>query len=658
MGLEYSRSRQAFGWFKTRAVRATSSPRLIAFGVLTVSFCQGCIVVPMRAPTQNTGAGGEPLKGKVALDFIQTGKTSREEVGEKLGWMNAGIKDQRFFLGRWSSSSWGTAWVVAGTGSSGAGGWNRLWGTHNVLVEFDDKDVVKKYRVFSDSELVPELAARVAERPEPLLDLSKPVEISIRHRHGPKKYFDGTLVLGADSFVYRGAGKERKHDFEISPKQIGEIRLAGLQDHTDAHYLDQDIHFTTKTAVGTKMTARVDLPTLLLLVKYIAQTKTASASALSTSPGPNPVAQVEAEAQAEIPGTSQAEREKQGEQETATGDAAVNKNLSQHYRLLEASKLTTVEGELNGAGSAGYRVVNGGPFGGQGVGFFLEKSGPPETYEYRVWGDGGSVSLEGMGNKIAKSLEDKLNEKASVGFRLVPACTFSRERSAFSGLVYGGGENVICMEKSSAAGRIYQYRVVHDGGLKRLHEKTQALLDQDYTVVALDEATANFAILERPADAGSPPKRAATHPQRYLVLTTNRVSAIRKNLNEKAKSGYHLKAVCFATNAHRVALQQETNPAGQYEYETVSIGDKTFDQKIEQNGKRGFRIYPRTLGNDLIMEKAPGSASQYQYMFVSGKSVEDVFAKIDEKKQQGFQLLGLVDGGILLEKISPGPRIQ
>jgi len=370
------------------------------------------------------------------------------------------------------------------------------------------------------------------------------------------------------------------------------------------------------------------------------------------------------QAQPAYPTTDQTESKEDGKQSAETGKDALQKNLGEHYGLLQANLITTMERELHAAGSAGYRVVNAGAFGpvagyffglsgvsGQAVAFLLEKSEPSEKYEYRIWGEGGSIGWSSAGNRLAQKLQNKLNEAATAGFHLLPSCTFGREATLFLG---NGQHNLICMERrGSLLTQRYEYQVVHDGGLKKLHEKSELLLQQGYTVVAFDELGANFAILERLADRSSRSSTTPNHAQPYLVLTTNRVSAMQKDLNEKARAGYRLRDVCFSPNGHQVILQQESNPAGAYEYETISFGDKEFEQKIEENGKRGFHMYPRTLGTDLIMEKEPGSDSQYHYVFAAGKTPQDVFAKIDEEKQQGFKLLGLVGAGILLEQTTP-----
>jgi hypothetical protein len=356
--------------------------------------------------------------------------------------------------------------------------------------------------------------------------------------------------------------------------------------------------------------------------------------------------------------SSQDESTQDANQKTETGKDAAKKNLGEHYGLLQTNRAKTMERELNATGSAGYRVVDAGTPGfvegwffgvtGEAIAFLLEKSEPPQKYEYRIWDDGGSISMNGVGNKMARKLSDRLNQEATAGFRLLPACTFARQSPAF--LAQAGGSNIICMERhSSLPSRHYEYQVVHDGGLKKLHEKVEPLLQQGYAIVALDEATANFAVLERPADGDPRPTAAPNHAQPYLVLGTNRVSSMRNDINEKAKAHYRLRDVCFAYSAHRVIMQKEDNPTGIYEYETVSFGDKLFEQKIAENGKHGFRAYPRNLGTDLIMEKSPGPQSQYRYVLAQGKTLQEVFAQVDSGKQQGFKLFGMVSGGILLE---------
>ena len=254
----------------------------VALGALPFSLCQGCIyfATPMRAPTHNTGASGEGANGKLALGFIQPGKTGRDEVIQKLGWTNTGLKDDRLFLGRWASSSWGvySAVVLAGGGADGAAGvgtdaWNRHWGTHNLLIEFDEKGLVKRYRVFPDSQLVQELAARVAESPNHSLNLSGPIEIRVILHRPKDRRFNGSFVLNNDSLEFRVEDETSgMHNFQIAPKQIRTLSLASVPGPYPA-YMNGTIHFTEKTPIGDEVTVRVDGPNVMALVKYLAQTR-------------------------------------------------------------------------------------------------------------------------------------------------------------------------------------------------------------------------------------------------------------------------------------------------------------------------------------------------------------------------------------------------
>jgi hypothetical protein len=249
-----------------------ASAALWAGLVAACFFCQGCLVLPVRAPTRTYGSSG--ALEKINLDFIHAGKTTREEVTAKLGGTDTGIEDKQLFVGRWASSQWGVLWMIAGNNTA-AGGLNRGWARHNVLIAFDDKNLVQQYRHFPDKDLVNQLSAWVAQGQGQPLDLSAPIEVPVEHRHSSGLTFSGTFILENDSFAFREANGYGKFDFKISPKQIKELSLTsiGHGDKSDPRYMNQTIHFTGKTKVGGKMTIRVDVPTVLILVKYLAQTR-------------------------------------------------------------------------------------------------------------------------------------------------------------------------------------------------------------------------------------------------------------------------------------------------------------------------------------------------------------------------------------------------
>jgi hypothetical protein len=212
---------------------------------------------------------------KVSLDFIQPGKTTREEVNQKLASTDTGVKEDRLFLGRWASTNWGVLWGFASNNGGGGGGFNRSWSRHNVIISFDEKGVVEQYQEFPDGDLTKQLSAWVAQGHTQPLDLAVPMEIPVEHRHSAGILSSGVFLLGNDSFEFREEGREGKHSFKISPKQIHGISLTaiGHGDKADPHYIHQTLHFAEKTAVGKNMTISVNVPQLLILVKYLAETE-------------------------------------------------------------------------------------------------------------------------------------------------------------------------------------------------------------------------------------------------------------------------------------------------------------------------------------------------------------------------------------------------
>jgi hypothetical protein len=121
------------------------------FGVVTLvallTATAGCRppmpVVP--APTKYIGYGGEARK--VDLSFLRPGATSRDEMLQRLGWSDTGLRLPGLFWGRWRASNFLDL--------------NRyddqriLWRGHNVLVEFNAAGRVERFQEFPDTELAP-----------------------------------------------------------------------------------------------------------------------------------------------------------------------------------------------------------------------------------------------------------------------------------------------------------------------------------------------------------------------------------------------------------------------------------------------------------------------------------------------------------------------
>jgi hypothetical protein len=231
----------------------------------------GCLAAPMRVPTHTQGPSGK--HAKTDLSFLRIGSTTREDVMQHLGWADSQLKNDRIFLARWRDSKWVIAWAVGG-GYSGTGGAPRLWHTHNLAVEFDDKDVVSAYHEFGDDALAKELLASLERTKTARLNVSSPVVVSIKHRCG-QHYEPATLSLGKDSVEVKKPDMPSS-DFKIAPQRItGFTFVNGLKEESpDPQSTNYTLHFSEKTKVGKNLTIRVDIPTLAILVQYLAENGT------------------------------------------------------------------------------------------------------------------------------------------------------------------------------------------------------------------------------------------------------------------------------------------------------------------------------------------------------------------------------------------------
>jgi hypothetical protein len=263
----------------------------VAWIALACAFLSGCVAAPMRVPTKTRNVSGEVGK-KLDLTFIQVGTTTREEVGQKLGWIDAGVKGNRIFVGRWADSSWGVVWAVAGY-TNAVGGWNRGWTTHTVVLDFDEKGVVRQMSVVPDKDILSTLSKPVSEDSSGSLDLSTPIKLPVEHIRS-SKHFMGTLELGRDAFVFlqdRETSPKEVYDFRILPAGIGYLTMGHgvplegwvssecrtctgtIPPSVSPGNVVVTIHFKRSTSVGSKMNVRVDLPTVITLIRYIAQTR-------------------------------------------------------------------------------------------------------------------------------------------------------------------------------------------------------------------------------------------------------------------------------------------------------------------------------------------------------------------------------------------------
>jgi len=150
-----------------------------------------------------------------------------------------------------------------------------VWQAHSLIVEFDEKGIVTAYRMVGDNELAKELTASLTRTAGPDVDLSTALKVSIRHHHGLKSsenYGSATLSLGRELIEFNEPGKP-SHGFRISPREITGFTFAGRLRGDDPDYRNTNytLHFSEQTNTGRNLTMRIDMPTLMVLVRYLAQ---------------------------------------------------------------------------------------------------------------------------------------------------------------------------------------------------------------------------------------------------------------------------------------------------------------------------------------------------------------------------------------------------
>ena len=254
-------------------VRFISSVGLAVLCVIVL-----CCVVPVRTPMKSKNVSGQTGK-KLDLEFIQPGTTTREEIKQKLGWIDVGLKDDNIFLGRWADSSWGVAWAIAG-GYTGSGGWNRIWSIHNLVLYLDEKGVVQQRFLIPDTEIINTLSVLTLRDPGRSLDLSVPIELPVKYVRSAEP-IAGTLVLSKHDFMFLGfrqRGSKLAYDFKTSPQNIRHLRMTKRvpSNSEKPESVGVKIHFKQRVAVGNEMTVQMNLPATMTLLIYTQQIQSSS----------------------------------------------------------------------------------------------------------------------------------------------------------------------------------------------------------------------------------------------------------------------------------------------------------------------------------------------------------------------------------------------
>jgi hypothetical protein len=118
-------------------------------------------------------------------------------------------------VGRWSSSTW-AAWAVFPPLPSAAG---RVWKSGNLLVEFDNAGVVKRFEPFNDAKAPRYLAPVAADTP---LQLTSPLELAVKYYLlAGGQVVDAKIVLSKGTFDFEELGERKeKEKFSLPASEV------------------------------------------------------------------------------------------------------------------------------------------------------------------------------------------------------------------------------------------------------------------------------------------------------------------------------------------------------------------------------------------------------------------------------------------------------
>ncbi len=109
---------------------------------------QGCVIIPTPGHRLRSGLGEI---AKVDMEFLEVGKTTREEVLLRFGDPKYSLNNGNVFAYAWTTVRGYYAWGVGGPQGPGTGGGGTIWKTYLVLLEFDKNSRLKRFEQKSSS---------------------------------------------------------------------------------------------------------------------------------------------------------------------------------------------------------------------------------------------------------------------------------------------------------------------------------------------------------------------------------------------------------------------------------------------------------------------------------------------------------------------------
>ena len=229
-------------------------------GIAQIVLCgvlAACVPIPHPMTKRTRGTGDTELAAEPELSGINARVTSRAEVLERFAPVKAWVSE-RLFLGRWKHS---------GMGTSG----DRQWFVRNLLVQFDDANIVQRYVVCSNDDLIRQLPSYLDPKTV-TNDLAKPTVRSVSRRAYNTKeanteglYSATQLEIEPSRLTFDNITIIREQIIKLTPG----LKFEEERGLSDPGKFLVAIHLREKIHNNEKLYLKTDIPTFVLLIEFM-----------------------------------------------------------------------------------------------------------------------------------------------------------------------------------------------------------------------------------------------------------------------------------------------------------------------------------------------------------------------------------------------------
>ncbi len=209
------------------------------------------------------------LHQRVSADyaFITEGRTSRQEVLQRLGWADVGLKEPGIFWFRWAASSAGLEAKsdrVILPGAAGIKG-TRKWKVHNLLVEFDKSNVVARVVNVKDQDLIPKLIDWSRRSSQALPKLSSLADNRYSATTDGRQGHNWLMSMDVDALKFWDGLRRSWYTVPYDKILSVEMKKAtGIHPQYTLHFMDKHLW-------GKELNVSINPDELLTVLKYMTQ---------------------------------------------------------------------------------------------------------------------------------------------------------------------------------------------------------------------------------------------------------------------------------------------------------------------------------------------------------------------------------------------------